>query len=398
MRLLLIVSGGIAAYKSLDFIRLARRAGYRISTILTKAGTEFVTPLALSALSQEKVYQDLFSLTEESEMGHIRLAREADLILVAPASADIIGKYARGLANDLASTVLLATRGPVLVAPAMNVEMWRNPAVAENVTLLARRGVHFVGPDEGEMACGEYGEGRLVDPAAILAACDRILGRESLLAGKRALVTSGPTFEPIDPVRFIGNRSSGKQGHAIAAALAWAGAETILVTGPVNEPDPDSCTVVHVETAREMQAACKKALPADIAVCAAAVADWRAAETHMHKIKKDNGAPPALSLIPNPDILSELGAAGHDRPRLVVGFAAETENLLVNAQEKRRHKGCDWILANRVQPGLFGGERNQLTVVDGHGIEEWPEMTKQAVAQRLTKRIGDFFATGDRPC
>ncbi len=397
-RILLIISGGIAAYKSLELIRALRAAGAHVRCALTAGGRQFVTPLAVAALSGEKVYEDLFSLTDEAEMGHIALSRSADLVVVAPASADLLAKMAQGLADDLASTLLLATDTDILAAPAMNVRMWTHAATQANVATLEARGVRFVGPDEGEMACGEFGPGRMAEPDAILAAIERYFGVDAPLAGRRALVTSGPTIEPIDPVRFIANRSSGKQGHAIAAACAGLGAEVTLVSGPTALPDPAGVRVVHVETAREMLAACEKALPVDAAICAAAVSDWRPAATRKGKIKKERGtkraAPPTLRLVENPDILARLAAAGNRRPTLVVGFAAETGNVVAEAQAKRVRKGCDWILANDVSPGTgtFGGARNTVHLITEDGTEHWPEMSKDEVARRLAGRIAAFLA------
>ena len=397
-RILLVVGGGIAAYKALELIRLVRGAGGAVRCIQTAAAAQFVTPLSLGSLSGDKVFRDLFDLTDEAEMGHIRLSREADLLVVAPATADLMAKMATGRADDLASTALLATDKPVLIAPAMNVRMWDHPATRRNLATLRADGVHVVGPDEGEMACGEFGPGRMAEPAAILAAMSALLGSGDPgvgrpLAGRRAIVTSGPTREPIDPVRFIANHSSGKQGHAIAAALAALGAETVLVSGPVTEPDPPGVRVVRVETARQMLAACEAALPADIAVCAAAVADWRVADEAGQKMKKEGGGPPVLSLVENPDILATLSAAGPRRPGLVIGFAAETEKVVEHARAKRARKGCDWILANDVSPGtgVFGGGRNTVHLVDGAGTEDWPAMEKAEVARRLAARIAARF-------
>ena len=394
-RLLLIVSGGIAAYKSLELIRRLRERGVSVRCVLTQGGAQFVTPLSLSALSEDTVYGDLFSLTDEAEMGHIQLSRDADLLVVAPASADILAKMAAGLADDLATTVLLATDKPVLVAPAMNVRMWRHPATRANLALLEQRGVRRVGPNEGDMACGEFGPGRMAEPAEIADAVAAVLGAggDGRLAGRRAIVTSGPTHEPIDPVRYIANRSSGKQGHAIAAALARLGAETRLVTGPTAEPDPPGVAVSHVETARDMLAACEAALPADIAVCAAAVADWRAATQAARKVKKSGKQPPALKLVENPDILATLSAAGNRRPALVVGFAAETENLVANAKAKLARKGCDWIVANDVSAaaGTFGGDSNTVHLIRGDSVEDWPSLSKPAVGERLAAAIADHF-------
>jgi phosphopantothenoylcysteine decarboxylase/phosphopantothenate--cysteine ligase len=358
--------------------------------VLTDNGAQFVTPLSLQALSESKVYTELFSLTDESEMGHIQLSRSADLVVVAPATANILAKMAAGLADDLASTLLLATDKPVLVAPAMNVRMWQHAATVANMALLGARGVHVVGPDEGPMACNEYGYGRLAEPPAILAAIEALLSPSRLLSGKHVLVTSGPTHEPIDPVRYIANRSSGRQGHSIAAAVAALGARVTLVTGPVNVPDPAGVTVQHVESAQQMLDACQSALPVDAAVFAAAVADWRVAGASKGKIKKVPGSPPpALELVPNPDILATIAAAGPRRPRLVVGFAAETNDLMQNAQGKRVRKNADWIVANDVSPetGIMGGEENAVHLITADGVEDWPRLAKQEVARRLAERI-----------
>ncbi len=378
-KILLIVSGGIAAYKALELIRLLRKQGCSVTCVLTAGGARFVTALSLQALSEAKVYTELFSLTDESEMGHIQLSRSADL--------------AAGRADDLASTLLLATDTPVLVAPAMNVRMWTHPATAANMACLQARGIHVVGPDEGAMACNEYGYGRLAEPPAILAAIARLLAPQTL-SGRHALVTSGPTHEPIDPVRYIANRSSGRQGHAIAAALAGLGARVTLVSGPVALADPPGVTTRHVETAAEMLAACNAALPADIAVFAAAVADWRMAHPAAHKLKKGpDAAAPALDLVPNPDILASIARPGAARPKLVVGFAAETDDLAAHAQEKRRRKGCDWIVANDVSPatGIMGGAENEVHLVTETGIEDWPRLDKDEVARRLAQRIAAQF-------
>jgi len=401
-RVLLIVSGGIAAYKALELVRLLKRGGLGVAAVLTEGGAQFVTPLSLQALTEEKVHSALWSLTDESEMGHIQLSRSADLVVVAPASANMLAKMAAGLADDLASTVLLATDKPVLVAPAMNVRMWTHPATVANLALLRARGVQVAGPDEGAMACGEYGPGRLAEPPAILAAIRALLASapqplplrppaSQPLAGRHALVTSGPTHEPIDPVRYIANRSSGRQGHAVAAALAALGARVTLVSGPVALADPAGVVVHRVETAAEMLAACTAALPADVAVCAAAVADWRVAEASATKIKKGPGAAPGLTLVPNPDILVLLSAAGPGRPRLVVGFAAETHDVLAYAAAKRARKGCDWIVANDVRPetGIMGGDANEVHLVTARGAEHWPWMPKAEVAARLAERIAD---------
>jgi phosphopantothenoylcysteine decarboxylase/phosphopantothenate--cysteine ligase len=354
-----------------------------------------VTPLSVSALSEDKVYGDLFSLTDEAEMGHIQLSRYADLVVVAPATANILAKMAQGTGDDLATTVLLATDKDVIVAPAMNVRMWEHAATRDNIATLKTRGVHFAGPTEGAMACGEYGEGRMVEPLEIVAQIERYFGAAAPLAGRRAIVTSGPTHEAIDPVRYIANRSSGKQGHAIAATLAGMGAQTVLVTGPSDENDPPGVEIVRVESAREMYDACMAALPADIAVCAAAVADWRPAQADESKIKKQAGAPPPrLEMVENPDILRALSAAGNQRPGLVIGFAAETDDVVENATAKRDRKSCDWIVANDVSPatGTFGGDSNTVILVAGTGVENWPTMRKTEVATRLAERIARHFA------
>ncbi|WP_437377536.1 bifunctional phosphopantothenoylcysteine decarboxylase/phosphopantothenate--cysteine ligase CoaBC [Inquilinus limosus] len=401
-RILLVIAGGIAAYKSLDLIRRLRERGARVRCILTRSATEFVTPLAVAALTEDKVYGELFSLTDESEMGHIRLSRDADLLVVAPATANILARMAAGLADDLATTALLATDKPVLVAPAMNVRMWDHPATRDNLALLQRRGVRTIGPSQGEMACGEYGFGRMAEPLEIVAAVEAYFaevdrsGTGGPLKGRHAIVTSGPTHEPIDPVRYIANRSSGKQGHAIAAALHQAGARVTLVTGPTHEPPPPGVTVVPIETAEEMMAACSAALPADVAVCAAAVADWRVAAPSGQKIKKGAGGPPALTLAENPDILATLSAPGPDRPALVIGFAAETQDVVAHAQAKRTRKGCDWILANDVSPGTqaFGGDSNILHLITAEGAETWPRLSKADIGTRLAGAIARHFEKG----
>jgi phosphopantothenoylcysteine decarboxylase/phosphopantothenate--cysteine ligase len=396
-RILLIISGGIAAYKSLDLIRRLRARGAAVRCILTEGGAQFVTPLSVAALSEDTVYRELFSLTTEAEMGHIRLSREADLLLVAPASANLMAKMAHGRADDLATTTLLATDKPVMIAPAMNVRMWQHAATQANLATLRERSVTVIGPNDGDMACGEFGPGRMAEPEEIVDVVTRWFGDASPLAGRRALVTSGPTHEPIDPVRYIANRSSGRQGHAIAASLARHGAETTLVSGPTNLADPAGVRVVHIETARDMLAACQAALPVDVAVCAAAVADWRVDRAAEQKLKKDASCLPALSLAENPDILATLSATGNARPALVVGFAAETENIAANAQAKRQRKGCDWILANDVSPatGTFGGGENTIHLVTADGAEDWPRMSKDDVAEQLAERIAAYFATGD---
>ena len=396
-RLLLIVSGGIAAYKCLELIRRLRERGASVRCVLTAAGERFVTPLSLAALTEDKVYTDLFSLTDEAEMGHIRLSREADLVVVAPATADLLARMATGRADDLAATVLLATDKPVLAAPAMNVRMWEHPATQANLETLRARGLRTVGPNEGDMACGEFGFGRMAEPEEILGAIEDFFGRAAPLSGRRALVTSGPTHEAMDPVRYLANRSSGRQGHAIARALSRLGAETVLVSGPTALDDPAGVAVVRVESAREMLAACKRHLPVDVAVCAAAVADWRVARISEAKLKKNGGAPPAIELATNPDILAALAAAGNARPRLVIGFAAETEDLVAQATAKRARKGCDWILANDVSSGsgTFGGEENSVHLISDAGAEAWPRMTKQEVAERLAQRIAARFARAE---
>jgi len=392
-RILLIISGGIAAYKSLDLIRRLRERGAAVRAIMTAAAQHFVTPLSVASLCEDKVYTDLWSLTDESEMGHIRLSREADLVVVAPASADLIARMAAGLADDLATTALLASDKRVLIAPTMNLVMWGHPATQANLATLAARGVVRIGPGSGELACGEVGSGRMAEPLEIVAAIEGMLAGDARLAGRRALVTSGPTREPIDPVRYISNHSSGKQGHAIAAALSALGAETVLVSGPTQEPAPAGVRVIPVETAAEMLAACEAALPADVAVMAAAVADWRVESVAGHKLKKDGKGPPLLRLAENPDILAHIAQRANDRPALVIGFAAETDDIVANARAKRARKRCDWILANDVSPGTgtFGGDQNTIHLVDGEGVEDWPVMTKREVAARLAERIAQHL-------
>lgn len=396
LRVLIIVSGGIAAYKVPELIRRLGDRGIRSRCILTRAGAEFVTPLTLGAVSGDTVFDALFSLTDESDMGHIQLSRDADLVLVVPATANILAKMVQGIADDLATTALLATDKPVMVAPAMNVKMWENDATQANMAALRARGVRVIGPERGAMACNEEGEGRMADPDIIVEHVAAYLANAGRLAGRRALVTSGPTHEAIDPVRYIANRSSGKQGHAIAEALARFGAETTLITGPVHCPDPSGVHVVHVESARDMLAATQDALPADIAVCAAAVADWRPADAALQKLKKTGGAAPNLAFVENPDILATLSEASNRRPALVVGFAAETENVTENARTKRARKGCDWILANDVSPatGTFGGDANTVHFVTAAGAEDWPTASKTEVAHRLAERIATHFEHG----
>jgi phosphopantothenoylcysteine decarboxylase/phosphopantothenate--cysteine ligase len=389
-RVLLIVGGGVAAYKALELARLLRKAGIAVRPILTRAGTHFVTPLSLGALCEDKVYQDLFSLTDESEMGHIELSRSADLVVVAPATADLMAKAALGLADDLASTTLLATDKPVLMAPAMNVRMWLHPATQANLATLKARGVTVVGPDEGAMACGEYGPGRLAEPPVLFAAIMAALAGPAArpLQGKRALVTAGPTAEPIDPVRLLTNRSSGKQGYAIAEALARLGAEVTLVSGPTALPAPPAVRRVDVETADQMLAACHAVLPVDVAVLVAAVADWKPVQAEGLKLKKGQASAPTLQLVETPDILATLSKAGPQRPRLVVGFAAETNDVQANAKAKLARKGCDWIVANDVSlAGVMGGDENAVTLMSAAGAETWPKAPKAQVAQRLAARI-----------
>jgi phosphopantothenoylcysteine decarboxylase/phosphopantothenate--cysteine ligase len=389
---LLIIGGGIAAYKSLDLIRRLAERGVKAKAILTRAGAEFITPLSVSALTGEKVFSDLFSLTDESEMGHIELSRAADLVVVAPATADLMGKLAAGIANDLASTALLATDKRILMAPAMNVRMWQSPSVRRNAETLAEDGVLFVGPNKGEMACGEFGPGRMAEPLEIVAAIEKTFAeRDGALHGLKALVTAGPTQEPLDPVRFLANHSSGKQGYAIAHALAGAGAETVLISGPVKIAAPAGVKLLKVTTAREMLAACEAELPADIAVMSAAVADWRPDIAANRKIKKDGEhQAPAITLVENPDILATL-SRHQKRPRLVIGFAAETDDVVPNAVAKRARKGADWILANDVSGNVMGGDRNQVHLITSSSQERWPEMSKLDVARRLVQHITQQF-------
>ena len=388
-RVLLIIGGGIAAYKSLELIRLIKKGGGAVTPVLTRSAAEFVTPLSASALAGDKVYSHLFDLTDEAEMGHIELSRSSDLVVVAPATADLMAKMAGGHADDLASTLLLATDTPVLVAPAMNVRMWLHPSNQRNIATLEGDGIRRIGPDEGDMACGEFGPGRMAEPEAIFAAIE-ILIADGPLKDRHILVTSGPTHEPIDPVRYLANRSSGQQGSSIASALAALGARVTFVTGPATVPPPLGVDVVRVETAREMLDAVERALPADAAVFAAAVADWHVAEAANEKMKKVKGsAPPALSLAENPDILATISKLSEGRPNLVVGFAAETNDVIENATAKRERKGCDWIVANDVSPetGIMGGDENAVTVIDDNGADSWPRMSKEDVASRLADRI-----------
>ncbi|SEW27667.1 Phosphopantothenate-cysteine ligase [Cognatiyoonia koreensis] len=392
--ILLIIGGGIAAFKSLDLIRRLRERGAKVTPVLTKAGAEFVTPLSVSGLAAQKVYQDLFDLTDEAEMGHIELSRAADLIVVAPATADLMAKMASGLANDLASTLLLATDKRVLIAPSMNVRMWEHPATQRNLATLQRDGVLSVGPDEGDMACGEYGPGRMAEPLEIVAAVDAALA-DGPLKGKHVLVTSGPTHEPIDPVRYIANRSSGAQGTAIAKALVARGAHVTFVTGPADVPPPHGVDVVSIQTAQEMLTAVQAALPADAAVFAAAVADWRVESASDSKIKKSGKKLPTIAFAENPDILATVSQLKTGRPALVVGFAAETDDVIAHATAKRERKGCDWILANDVSPetGIMGGAENAVTLISADKAEPWPRMGKDAVAARLADLIAETLAT-----
>jgi phosphopantothenoylcysteine decarboxylase / phosphopantothenate---cysteine ligase len=396
-RILLIVGGGIAAYKALELVRRLKERGASVRVILTKGGAEFVTPLSFSVLSEDKTFTDLFDLKDEAEIGHIRLSREADLVVVAPATADLLAKMATGLATDLASTVLLATDKRVLVAPAMNVRMWQHPATRRNVTTLRADGIHLVGPEEGEMACGEFGPGRMAEPEAIVSAIARLFSEKQKgpLTGRHVLITSGPTHEPLDPVRYIANRSSGKQGHALARAALALGARVTLVCGPVNLPEIDGVNAVKVETAQEMLDAVLDALPADIALCAAAVADWRASAEAAQKLKKERGGDVSLSLAQNPDILATIAIPGPQRPELVIGFAAETENVVDHARAKRRAKGADWIVANDVSAatGIMGGDRTQVHLVTGAGVEDWPAMSKDEMAARLLARAAESLSS-----
>ncbi|MBA2918536.1 MULTISPECIES: bifunctional phosphopantothenoylcysteine decarboxylase/phosphopantothenate--cysteine ligase CoaBC [Sphingomonas] len=388
-RILLIVGGGIAAYKACELVRLIRKAGMSVRCVLTDGGAQFVTPMTLAALSEQAVHTSLWDLKDEAEMGHIQLSREADLVVVAPATADLLARMAAGIADDLATTLLLATDKPVLAAPAMNVRMWQHAATRRNVERLRADGVTVLEPDEGPMACGEFGPGRLPEPEAILRNIQASLGTSGRLSGRHVLVTAGPTHEPIDPVRYIANRSSGKQGFAIAAALAYLGARVTLVSGPVTLPTPAGVTRIDVETARDMAAAIDTALPADAAILVAAVADWRV-EPSGSKIKKQ-GTPPSLSFAENPDILAGL-AADPRRPALVVGFAAETDDVIANATAKRARKGADWIVANDVSGDVMGGADNRVHLVTEAGVEDWEQMPKDQVAARLADRIADALA------
>lgn len=392
-RILLIIGGGISAFKSLDLIRRLRERGADVTPVLTGAGTEFVTPLSVAALSGSKVYTDLFDLTDEAEMGHIQLSRSADLIVVAPATADLMAKMAQGLANDLASTLLLATDTPVLVAPAMNVRMWEHPATQRNITTLKDDGVTFMGPNDGDMACGEFGPGRMSEPLEIVAAVEVKLANGPL-KGKRVLITSGPTHEPIDPVRYIANRSSGAQGTALGNALAALGADVVFVTGPADVAPPSGVEVIAVQTAQQMLEAVQAALPADVAIFAAAVADWRVEGASDRKLKKSKDGLPVLKFAENPDILAHVAQLKAGRPSLVIGFAAETNDVEANATAKRKRKGCDWIVANDVSPetGIMGGSENDVSIISDAGVEEWPRMSKDNVSRKLAQRIAEAIA------
>jgi phosphopantothenoylcysteine decarboxylase/phosphopantothenate--cysteine ligase len=397
-RILLIIGGGIAAYKALELVRRLRERGATVRVVLTEGGAQFVTPLSFSVLSGEEAFTDLFDLKDEAEIGHIQLSREADLVVVAPATADLLAKMANGLANDLASSVLMATDKSVLAAPAMNVRMWQHPATMRNVATLRADGVRFVGPEEGDMACGEFGPGRMAEPEDIADAIARILpsAQGVSLVGRHVLITSGPTYEPIDPVRYIANRSSGKQGHALARAAKDMGARVTLISGPTHLPDIPGVMTVKVETAADMLDAALGALPADIAICAAAVADWRAATQAAEKLKKEEGQNALnLALARNPDILATLAAPGARRPALVIGFAAETETIITHAQEKLSRKGADWIVANDVSPdtGIMGGDRTEVHLVSAAGVEDWPAMGKDEMAVKLLARAAEALHT-----
>lgn len=394
-RILLIITGGVAAYKTPYIVRGLFKAGADVRCVLTHGGKQFVSNLALEAVSGNKVYSDLFSLTDEAEMGHIRLSREADLIIIAPATADFVGKMAAGLADDLASTILLATDKPVFIAPAMNPVMWQHPAVQHNIQTLQQRGVHMIGPDTGDMACHEHGIGRMTEPDDIITVLNDFVANDKPLSGIHAVLTSGPTIEPIDPVRYIANRSSGKQGHAIAASLAIKGAKVTLISGPSQQPAPNNVTVISVETAQDMLNAAERSLPCDIFISAAAVSDWRVDHAPENKIKKDSGKqPPALKLIENPDILASISKRTDNRPKLVVGFAAETENVLDNARSKKQRKGCDWIVANSVAADLnvFGSDENAVQLITETDTQTWARQSKQNIADKLTTAIIDHMA------
>lgn len=394
--IVLVISGGIAAYRALDVARMLRRDGHHITPVMTAAAQEFVTPLSVEVLCGAPVHHQLFSSTDDSAIDHIALARSADCLLCCPATANLMARMAHGMADDLATTVLLATRAPILLAPAMNVRMWDHPATRDNLALLTQRGVNIIEPEEGEMACGEYGVGRLSSPERITAAVRACLSpHKKPLTGRHALVTAGPTVEPIDPVRFLSNHSSGLQGYAVAKALAQLGAAVTLVSGPVSLTAPENVTRINVQTAQQMKEACISALPADIAVCVAAVSDWRPKHVSVVKNKKGTGSLAPIDLVENPDILRDLCHIGAQRPSLVVGFAAETDHVLKHAQEKRRKKGCEWLLANDVSQGVFGQESNRVHFITEDTIEDWPTMSKEALAMQLAQKIASFFHQQD---
>ena len=388
-KILLIISGGISAYKSLELIRIIKNDGNSVSTILTKGGEKFVTPLSVAAISNEKIYQNIFSLKDEIDMGHIQLSRESDIIVVAPASANIIARTANGLADDLASTVILASNKPIVFAPAMNTQMWNNPATKRNILFLKENGISFIGPEPGDLACGEHGLGRMTEPLEIYKHILSLIKNKKKKNNIKALVTAGPTYEPIDPVRFIGNRSSGKQGIAIANQLKNLGLDVTLVTGPTHQQIASEVNIIRVNTAKEMFTACKETLPVDVAICAAAVSDWTVNTPSSSKIKKNNTLKPEIKFSISPDILDSISKAGNKRPKLVIGFAAETDNLIQNAKKKLEEKKCDWILANNIldDPDVFGGDKNTIKLISKNNIEEWPKTTKNDIAKLLSKRI-----------
>ena len=388
-KILLIISGGISAYKSLELIRIIKNDGNSVSTILTKGGEKFVTPLSVAAISNEKIYQNIFSLKDEIDMGHIQLSRESDIIVVAPASANIIARTANGLADDLASTVILASNKPIVFAPAMNTQMWNNPATKRNILFLKENGISFIGPEPGDLACGEHGLGRMTEPLEIYKHILSLIKNKKKKNNIKALVTAGPTYEPIDPVRFIGNRSSGKQGIAIANQLKNLGLDVTLVTGPTHQQIASEVNIIRVNTAKEMFTACKETLPVDVAICAAAVSDWTVNTPSSSKIKKNNTLKPEIKFSISPDILDSISKAGNKRPKLVIGFAAETDNLIQNAKKKLEEKKCDWILANNIldDPDVFGGDKNTIKLISKNNVEEWPKTTKNGIARLLSKRI-----------
>ena len=388
-KILLIISGGISAYKSLELIRIIKNDGNSVSTILTKGGEKFVTPLSVAAISNEKIYQNIFSLKDEIDMGQIQLSRESDIIIVAPASANIIARTANGLADDLASTVILASNKPIVFAPAMNTQMWNNPATKRNILFLKENGISFIGPEPGDLACGEHGLGRMTEPLEIYKHILSLIKNKKKKNNIKALVTAGPTYEPIDPVRFIGNRSSGKQGIAIANQLKNLGLDVTLVTGPTHQQIASEVNIIRVNTAKEMFTACKETLPVDVAICAAAVSDWTVNTPSSSKIKKNNTLKPEIKFSISPDILDSISKAGNKRPKLVIGFAAETDNLIQNAKKKLEEKKCDWILANNIldDPDVFGGDKNTIKLISKNNIEEWPKTTKNDIAKLLSKRI-----------